>query len=86
MLNKSIKFLIENKLVATLLLVLFIGWGTVKVPFNWNTGFLTSNPVDAIPNIGKNQQIVFTKWDGRSPQDIEEAFINSPKIKKFELQ
>ena len=74
MINKSIKFLIENKLVAVLLLVLFIGWGTVNAPFNWDTGFLPNNPVavDAIPDIGENQQIVFTKWDGRSPQDIED--------------
>jgi Cu(I)/Ag(I) efflux system membrane protein CusA/SilA len=74
MLNKSIKFLIENKLVAVLLLALFVGWGTVNAPFNWDTGFLPSNPVavDAIPDIGENQQIVFTKWDGRSPQDIED--------------
>ncbi len=74
MLNKSIKFLIENKLVAVLLLVLFVGWGTVNAPFNWNTGFLPSNPVavDAIPDIGENQQIVFTKWDGHSPQDLED--------------
>ncbi|AOW18647.1 cation transporter [Polaribacter vadi] len=74
MLNKSIKFLIENKLVAVLLLLLFVGWGTVNAPFNWNIPFLPSNPVavDAIPDIGENQQIVFTKWDGRSPQDIED--------------
>ena len=74
MINKSIKFLIENKLVAVLLLFLFIGWGTVNAPFNWDTGFSPSDPVavDAIPDIGENQQIVFTKWDGRSPQDIED--------------
>tara|TARA_R110001632_G_scaffold19898_4_gene59830 strand:- start:4704 stop:8411 length:3708 start_codon:yes stop_codon:yes gene_type:complete len=74
MLNKSIKFLIENKLVAVLLLLFFIGWGTVNAPFNWDTGFLPSDPVavDAIPDIGENQQIVFTKWEGRSPQDIED--------------
>ncbi|OSY89294.1 cation transporter [Tenacibaculum holothuriorum] len=74
MLNRSIKFLIENKLVAILLLLLFVGWGIVTAPFNWNTGFLPNNPVavDAIPDIGENQQIVFTKWDGRSPQDIED--------------
>ncbi len=73
MLNKGIKFLIENKLVAVLLLLLFIGWGTINAPFNWDTGILPSNPVavDAIPDIGENQQIVFTKWPGRSPQDIE---------------
>ncbi len=74
MLHKSIKFFIENKLIAVLLLILFIGWGIVHSPFQWNTGFLPSNPVavDAIPNIGENQQIVFTKWEGRSPQDIED--------------
>lgn len=74
MLNKSIKFLIENKLVSVLLLLLFLGWGTVNAPFNWETGFLPNDPVavDAVPDIGENQQIVFTKWDGRSPQDIED--------------
>ncbi|WP_272148846.1 efflux RND transporter permease subunit [Tenacibaculum aiptasiae] len=74
MLNKSIKFLIENKLIAILLLILFLGWGTINAPFNWNLGFLPNNPVavDAIPDIGENQQIIFTKWDGRSPQDIED--------------
>src|SRR5690606_23069417 len=74
MLNNSIKFLIENKLVAVLLLILLIGWGTVNAPFNWKTGVLPDDPVsvDAIPDIGENQQIVFTPWMGRSPQDIED--------------
>ena len=74
MLNKSIKFLIENKLIVVLILVLFVGWGTVNAPFNLDTGFLPNNPVavDAIPDIGENQQIVFTNWSGRSPQDIED--------------
>ncbi len=74
MLNKGIKFLIENKLVAVLLLILFVGWGIVTAPFNWETGILPTDPVavDAIPDIGENQQIVFTKWPGRSPQDIED--------------
>src|SRR5690554_918022 len=74
MLNKGIKFLIENKLVAVLLLLLFVGTGVVTAPFNWDTGFLPSHPVavDAIPDIGENQQIVYTQWEGRSPQDIED--------------
>ena len=74
MLNKSIKYLIENKLVATLLLVLFIGWGVSNAPFDWDLGGFPRNPVavDAIPDIGENQQIIFTKWEGRSPQDIED--------------
>jgi len=73
MLHKSIKFLIENKLVTVLLLTLFVGWGISTAPFDWDTGNFPRNPVavDAIPDIGENQQIVFTKWSGRSPQDIE---------------
>ncbi|PHR69680.1 MAG: cation transporter [Lutibacter sp.] len=74
MLNKSIKFLIENKLVAVLLLSLFIGLGISTAPFDWDKTGIPRNPVavDAIPDIGENQQIVFTRWDGRSPQDIED--------------
>ena len=74
MLNKSIKFLIENKLVAVIILILFIGWGVVSAPFDWDLKGIPRNPVsvDAIPDIGENQQIVFTKWEGRSPQDIED--------------
>ncbi len=57
-----------------LLLMLFVVWGTIHAPFNWKIRGLPRNPVavDAIPDIGENQQIVFTKWEGRSPQDIED--------------
>ncbi|MFK7748497.1 MAG: efflux RND transporter permease subunit [Kordia sp.] len=74
MLNKSIKFLIQHKLVAVLLLVSMIGFGLSTAPFNWNLGNFPKNSiaVDAIPDIGENQQIVFTKWQGRSPKDIED--------------
>ncbi len=74
MLNKSIRFFLENKLVTYLVLIVFIGWGIVVSPFGWDTGILPSDPVpvDAIPDIGENQQIVYTEWSGRSPQDIED--------------
>ena len=74
MLNKIIRFFLENKLVTFIVLITFIGWGIVNAPFNWNTGFLPRDPVpvDAIPDIGENQQIVYTEWPGRSPQDIED--------------
>ena len=73
MLNKIIKYFLENKLVTILILITFVAWGIVTSPFSWNT-MLPKDPVpvDAIPDIGENQQIVFTKWDGRSPQDIED--------------
>ncbi len=74
MLNKIIRYFLDNKLVTTLVIILFIGWGFINAPFGWKTEFLPSDPVpvDAIPDIGENQQIVFTKWMGRSPQDIED--------------
>jgi Cu(I)/Ag(I) efflux system membrane protein CusA/SilA len=74
MLNRIIKYFLENKLVTILVIVLFVGWGLVTAPFGWKIGSLPSDPVpvDAIPDIGENQQIVFTQWMGRSPQDIED--------------
>ena len=74
MLNNIIKFFLDNKLVAWLMLGLFITWGLVSSPFNFESDFLPRNPVavDAIPDIGENQQIIFTKWMGRSPQDVED--------------
>ncbi|RKY10958.1 MAG: AcrB/AcrD/AcrF family protein, partial [Planctomycetota bacterium] len=43
-------------------------------PFDWDIDWLARSPVsvDAIPDIGENQQIVFTQWPGRSPQDIQD--------------
>ncbi len=74
MLNKIIRFFLENRLVTLLMLLIFIGWGVVTAPFDWETGIFPRNPVpvDAIPDIGENQQIVYTEWPGRSPQDIED--------------
>lgn len=74
MFNKILKFFLENKLVAFLLLILLVGWGLITSPFDWDIPYLPQDsvPVDAIPDIGENQQIVFTEWDGRSPQDIED--------------
>ncbi len=74
MLNKIIKYFLENRLVTVLILIGFILWGVVVAPFNWKFELLPSDPVpvDAIPDIGENQQIVFTQWSGRSPKDIED--------------
>lgn len=73
MLNSVIKFFLDNKLVAWILLILFIVWGLVTAPFSTDVESIPRDPVsvDAIPDIGENQQIVFTKWMGRSPQDVE---------------
>ncbi len=74
MVNKLIKFCLDNKLVTALFAFAIIAWGVMVAPFEWDVGGLLRNPVpvDAIPDIGENQQIVFTQWMGRSPQDIED--------------
>ena len=74
MVNRIIKFFLDNRLVTIILLVIFIVWGLVTAPFDWNIRFLprTPVPVDAIPDIGDNQQIVATEWMGRSPKDIQD--------------
>lgn len=74
MLSKIIRYFLENKLVTLILLLSFIVGGIVTSPFNWDIPLLERNPVpvDAIPDIGENQQIIFTQWPGRTPQDIED--------------
>jgi Cu(I)/Ag(I) efflux system membrane protein CusA/SilA len=74
MVNIIIKYFLENRLVTMLLLLTLIVWGIATAPFGWDLDPLPSDPVpvDAIPDIGENQQIVFTDWQGRSPQDIED--------------
>ncbi len=74
MLNKIIRYFLENKVITIILLAAFILGGIVTAPFNWGLSWLERNPVpvDAIPDIGENQQIVFTEWIGQSPQDVED--------------
>lgn len=91
LLGGIIWFCIQNKLVVALLVVAIIGWGVMVAPFDWKVGDLPRDPVpvDAIPDIGENQQIVFTEWTGRSPQDIEDqigypltvALLGLPEVK-----
>ncbi len=74
LLDALIRFCLEKKLVVLLLILAVLGWGVSVAPFDWEVRGLVRNPVpvDAIPDIGENQQIVFTEWMGRSPQDVED--------------
>ena len=74
MINAVIRFCLDNKLIVFLLLLVTIGWGLMVMPFDYELAGLPRDPVpvDAIPDIGENQQIVFTEWMGRSPQDVED--------------
>ncbi|MCB1230026.1 MAG: efflux RND transporter permease subunit [Verrucomicrobiae bacterium] len=89
--NRLIAFCLQNRLVVVLLLILGIGAGIVVAPFRWDVPGMMRAPVavDAIPDIGENQQIVFTEWMGRSPQDVEDqityplttALLGLPEVK-----
>ncbi len=74
LLDRVIWYCLDNRLVVTLVTLTLIAWGIMVAPFDWDLGGLPRDPVpvDAIPDIGENQQIVFTEWMGRSPQDVED--------------
>lgn len=73
-LSMIIRFSLTRKFIIFLFLLGIIAWGIIVAPFDWDTAWLPRNPipVDAIPDIGENQQIVFTRWTGRSPKDVED--------------
>jgi Cu(I)/Ag(I) efflux system membrane protein CusA/SilA len=72
-LDRLILFSLHQKVLIYFLIIMAIGWGLMVAPFDWNLGGLPRFPLaaDAIPDLGENQQIVFTDWPGRSPQDVE---------------
>ena len=78
-LDRLIYFCLRNRLVVVLSVAFSVVWGVIVAPFDWQIDWLPRQPiaVDAIPDIGENQQIVFTEWRGRSPQDVE-AQVTQP--------
>jgi Cu(I)/Ag(I) efflux system membrane protein CusA/SilA len=82
---------LHNRLIVVLAVIGIAYWGLLVAPFEWDMGGLPRDPVpvDAIPDIGENQQIVFTDWPGRSPQDVEDqisyplttALLGLPSVK-----
>jgi Cu(I)/Ag(I) efflux system membrane protein CusA/SilA len=89
--DRIIRFCLENRLVVALAVLATTFAGIVFAPFDWDLGGLPRHPVatDAIPDIGENQQIVFTEWEGRSPKDVEDqitypltsALLGVPRVK-----
>lgn len=74
MFNRLVKYFLENRLITFIFIITFIVLGLVTMPFNLKNGWFPRDPVpvDAIPDIGENQQIVATEWMGRSPRDIQD--------------
>ncbi|MBN1671766.1 MAG: efflux RND transporter permease subunit [Kiritimatiellae bacterium] len=72
--GRLIAFCLHNRFVVFLLFAGVVLAGVVFAPFDWPVPGIERYPVpvDAIPDIGENQQIVFTDWPGRSPQDVED--------------
>lgn len=88
---RLIRFCLTNKLIVLLITFMLLTWGVLVAPFDWEVGGVPRSrvPVDAIPDIGENQQIIFTEWMGRSPQDVEDqitfplttALLGIPEVK-----
>ena len=66
MINKIIEGCLKNRFLVCAAFVLIIVWGYSS---------MIHTPVDAIPDIGELQVIVYAEWPGRSPQDIEDQVI-----------
>ena len=63
MIRSVISFCIREPLILLVLTAAVISAGVFSA---------RTVPIDAIPNIGENQVIVFTAWPGRSPKDVED--------------
>jgi len=72
--ERFIRFFVDNKLVVLIMTTLLVLAGLAYSPLRGEIGSLPRDPVpvDALPDISENQQIVFTTWPGRSPRDVED--------------
>jgi Cu(I)/Ag(I) efflux system membrane protein CusA/SilA len=61
--NYVIRWCLDNRFLVLLLTGALVGAGYYC---------LVNTPVDAIPDIGEKQVIVYADWPGRSPQDVED--------------
>jgi CzcA family heavy metal efflux pump len=63
MINQLITLSLKNRYIVLLIAIALFAWGAYAV---------SVNPIDAIPDLSDNQVIVFTEWQGRSPQIMED--------------
>jgi len=62
MINALIRWCLKHAFLVVLAVVAIVGFGYYA---------LINTRVDAIPDIGEKQVIVFADWPGRSPQDVD---------------
>ncbi len=63
MINKLINYCLRTPFVVIVVYIAVFFWGLWAI---------TNIPVDAIPDIGEKQVIVYTEWPGRSAKDVED--------------
>lgn len=63
MIERMIRWSVENRLLVLLLTVILVGWGVVS---------LRQTPLDAIPDLSDTQVIVHTEYPGQSPEVVED--------------
>ncbi len=80
MINRIIEYCAKNKFIVFLGTAVIIGWGI------W---VINKTPLEAIPDLTPVQVIIYTKWEGQSPNIIEDqvtypivtALISAPHVK-----
>ncbi len=73
--NRFLAFVLRERLLVGLVLLGVLFGGLMVSPFSsGDDDWLPHFPIaaDAIPDLGENQQIVFTPWPGNSPRDVED--------------
>ena len=63
MIEKLISLSLRNRFMVLLIAIIVFGFGVFAIQ---------NNKIDAIPDLSENQVIVFTEWQGRSPQIVED--------------
>ncbi|MCL5276232.1 MAG: CusA/CzcA family heavy metal efflux RND transporter [Deltaproteobacteria bacterium] len=79
MINRIIEYCAKNKFIVFLGTAFLIGWGI------W---VINKTPLEAIPDLTPVQVIIYTKWEGQSPNIIEDqvtypivtALISAPRV------
>ncbi|MFH1594617.1 MAG: CusA/CzcA family heavy metal efflux RND transporter [Candidatus Omnitrophota bacterium] len=66
MINKIIETCLKNRFLVIAVFVFIVVWGFSS---------MQDIPIDAIPDIGELQVIVYADWPGRSPRDVEDQVI-----------
>jgi copper/silver efflux system protein len=85
MIERVIDWSVRNSFLVLLALFFLMGWG------GWA---LVHTPLDAIPDLSDVQVIVFTEWEGRSPDLVEDqitypiitSMLGAPRIKSVRGQ